>query len=147
MDTARSRRSQGGRGQKTLVHLSRSSLGNGFFAAFSGTVLSEILWVLAVVHSLGNLQTGDVLAARWDKRTTQTCLMAFRRCKKKMRETCGNERTPFPRELVEKLPERFLAPPSVGGQGRGNHVGRNHVGRFMRTGCTGMSAQVHGLHH
>ena len=23
-------------------------------------------------------------------------------------------------------------------QGQGNHVGRNHVGRFMRTGCTGM---------
>ena len=29
----------------------------------------------------------------------------------------------------------------------GNHVGRNHVGRFTRTGCTGMSVQAHGLHH
>ena len=31
-------------------------------------------------------------------------------------------------------------------QGHGNHVGGNHVGRFMRTGCTGMLAQVHRLH-
>ena len=23
----------------------------------------------------------------------------------------------------------------------------NHVGRFMRAGCTGMSVQVHRLHH
>ena len=32
-------------------------------------------------------------------------------------------------------------------QENGNHVGRNHVGRFTRTGCMGMLAQVHGLHH
>ena len=37
------------------------------------------------------------------------------------------------------------APPPC--QGHGNHLGRNHVGRFMRTGCTGMLVQVHGLHH
>ena len=37
----------------------------------------------------------------------------------------------------------------VGGsiQENGNHVGGNHVGRFTRTVCTGMLAQVHGLHH
>ena len=29
----------------------------------------------------------------------------------------------------------------------GNHVGRNHVGRFTRTGCTGILVQAHGLHH
>ena len=28
-----------------------------------------------------------------------------------------------------------------------DHVGRNHVGRFTRTGCMGMLVQVHGLHH
>ena len=27
-----------------------------------------------------------------------------------------------------------------------NHVGRNHVGRFARTGRTGVSVRVHGLH-
>ena len=32
-------------------------------------------------------------------------------------------------------------------QGRGNHVGRNHVGRFTRTGCAGTSVQGHLLHH
>ena len=31
--------------------------------------------------------------------------------------------------------------------GHGNHVGRNHVGRFPRTGCTAMLERVHGLHH
>ena len=30
-------------------------------------------------------------------------------------------------------------------QGHGNHVCRNHVGRFTRTGCAGMLAQVRGV--
>ena len=38
-------------------------------------------------------------------------------------------------------------PGPQGAQGHGSHVGRNHVGRFTRTGCTGMLVQVHGLHH
>ena len=29
----------------------------------------------------------------------------------------------------------------------GKHVGRNYVGRFTSTGCTGMLVQVHGLRH
>ena len=29
----------------------------------------------------------------------------------------------------------------------GNNFGRNYVGRFTRTGCTGMLVQVLGLHH
>ena len=32
-------------------------------------------------------------------------------------------------------------------QGHGNHVGRSHVGRFKRTGCTGMLVHVRRLHH
>ena len=36
---------------------------------------------------------------------------------------------------------------SLDNQDHGNHVARNHVGRFTRTDCTGTSVQVHGLHH
>ena len=44
-----------------------------------------------------------------------------------------------------------VEPQYAGGPGRYSgprkHVGRNHVGRFTRTGCTGTLVQVHGLHH
>ena len=33
------------------------------------------------------------------------------------------------------------------GRENGDHVGRNHVGTFTRTGCLGTSVQVHGLRH
>ena len=47
----------------------------------------------------------------------------------------GHETPGAPAGLPSPLPRRT------------NHVGRNTVGRFTGTGCTGMLMQVHGLHH
>ena len=50
-----------------------------------------------------------------------------------------------PRAEVRAVVER--RPGVRGPQGHGDHVGRNHVGRFTPSGCTGTLVQVHGSHH